>query len=105
MDYKDWRPESEWGGTLGVPTSQIPSDSPTDLREESMYTTKGEAKGVQTGMLKVFDYFLFYFVELLLLDLLNVKYTMHSTFAIYPSHMQQFHCLCTSKNYPLKFSS
>lgn len=32
---------------------------PTDLREEPMDTTTGEAKGVQTGKLKVFDYFLF----------------------------------------------
>lgn len=59
MEYKDWRPESEWGGTLGAPTSQILSDFPTNLREEPMDTTKGEAKGVQTGMLEVFDYFLF----------------------------------------------
>lgn len=32
---------------------------PTDLREEPMDSTKGEAKGVQRGMLKVFNYFLF----------------------------------------------
>lgn len=31
---------------VGVPTSQMPSHSPTDLREELMDTTKGEAKGV-----------------------------------------------------------
>lgn len=82
---------ANWPDTLIFPAP--------DLREGPVATSKGETKGVQTGLTPlgpslqgcfkrpVVDDLLFISISFLSLDVLNVKYRMHSTFTIQLSNL------------------